>query len=168
MPTPINRVPPGLLSLLDVKSMGANPVQLGDELQGVFQLTELYVNSIAQSRTGFTAPVAIVGAFLASSGFLFQAQPGEILVIEKAGIMSNTPLGAGQSYRIRPCVTGSGGSIVWIGPSSGTSAPGEICATYADRPLVLMPGHSLALLTESVTAGATQFQIGGNVASLRF
>lgn len=34
MPLPINRIPPGLLSLLDIKSSGVNPLTLGDNLIG--------------------------------------------------------------------------------------------------------------------------------------
>lgn len=44
-PPPINRLPVGLLSMLDIKSMGKNPNALSDVVQANVELNEFYINS---------------------------------------------------------------------------------------------------------------------------
>lgn len=48
-PAIVNRIPPGLLSLLGLKNTGRNPAALSAELRGVIELRDWYLASIAQT-----------------------------------------------------------------------------------------------------------------------
>jgi len=162
----INRVPPGLLSLLDIKSMGQNPVGLAEDLRAQLDVTSLYVGAVATARQGQTNAFGVPGLFPTATGFSFVAQPGEILILERCVLVAAAVLGAGQSYRVRLAVSDSAGVMTYVSPAA-SGGPGERPATSAERVLILQPGSQLQLWIESSVAGATAFLISANVASLR-
>lgn len=168
MPQLINRVPPGLLSLLDIKSLGLNPVLLSDELGGTIELGGLYIAAIAQEQIGQTAAVAAPGAVSTTfSGSTFRPPPGELWVVEKAAAQPTAVLGAGQSYRFRLCVYDSTlGPLLWVGDSS-TGAAGDRPSVGANG-IILGPGQGLGIQVDSVTAGTASFQLAAMVAVLKF
>lgn len=166
MPQLINRIPPGLLSLLDLKTMGQNPVLLGDELLAQIDLTELYVGAVATTRQGTTNAFAAPGLYPTATGYSFVAQPGELLVIEKVCIIPTANLAVGVTQRARIAVADSAGVMTYVSPAASGTA-GERPAVAVDRNLVLGPGQTLQLWIEAAAGAATAWILSGNVASLR-
>jgi hypothetical protein len=169
VPQNINRVPPGLLSLLDIKSLGVNPVQLADQMSPVIDLANLYLEAVSTARIGLTATVTTVGAKSPATGFSFQPGAGEIFVITKAAVAGSVVNPAATSYRVQACVYDNAlGPVLEVGnPVSG--AAGELVAASINRPLILTPGQGFGLFVASVTLGTSiTFAISGQVAILRF
>jgi hypothetical protein len=169
VPQPINRVPPGLLSLLDIKSLGVNPVQLADQMSPVIDLANLYIESISTTRSGVTATVNSTGAKSPATGFSFQPGAGEIFVLTKAAVAGSAQNPSATTYRIQACVYDNAlGPVLEVGnPVEGNA--GDWVAASINRPLILTPGQGFGLFVADVTLGtAITFQISAQVAILRF
>jgi hypothetical protein len=154
VPQLINRVPPGLLSLLGIQSTGRNPVLLADDLQPVLNLTDAYL--FAQS-VPFADTTAAIGATGFVSGLSSPTPPpGEIWVFSSYTVVFTVPLPAGTTYRVRPCVgETSSGIIVHCGEvASGTV--GERPIARSGEPFYVAPGQLVGAYCESVTLGTAQ------------
>jgi hypothetical protein len=167
MPSTINRVPPGLLSLLDVKSMGVNPVQLGDQLLPVIELGNQYAAATGQLQTGTTPVAAAPGRVEPSSGYSYRAGPGELLVVSYVCARTTAVLGAGVSARFRVCMYDATlGANVWGGTvisGSATEAP----QASTDRVLFVPPGFGVGVQVEQVAGGTPAFTLSGIVTILK-
>ncbi len=169
MPQVINRVPPGLLSLLDIKSMGVNPVQLADLLSPTIELADLYLQAIASPQSGLTAVLNATGAASPATGNSFRPGPGELWVVTKCCVSGITQNPAATTYRVAACVyDASLGPVVQVGASNEGNA-GDWVAASIDSPVILTPGLGLGVFVHDVALGTgIQFRIAGTVAVLRF
>lgn len=160
----INRIPPGLLSLLDANTGGQNPVSLHEELSGTVELGQQYLAASGQLRQGNTPVAAAVGRF---ENTLFRAQPGEILACTFAAAIPTAALGAGVSVRYKLVVYDYGlGLNIWAGTvASGITTEYPIAST--DRILFIPPGFGLGIQVEQVAGVGATFGIYGLVSSLK-
>jgi hypothetical protein len=153
MPSLINRVPPGLLSLLGIKAVGQNPTLLGDALTGFIDLTPLYTAGFAEIASAATSSVSSTGVSVIPQNLV---PAGELWVVTRAAMFASANLAATTTYRLRLAVWDSIASrVVDCGPSVSAAA-GERPATYIDGPFVMSPGEQIALICESVTLGTAQ------------
>lgn len=70
----INRVPWGLLSILDMQARGQAPRELAGQVSGSIDLLQLYMLQNRESRTGGAGPTAAVG------GYFDNSAPQQLLV----------------------------------------------------------------------------------------
>lgn len=88
----INRVPLGLLALLDMKSRGNNPRMLSAEVSSTVDLTPLYLQQNRRWRALNTTPAA-VGFFIVHT-----VPEGELWYINRIVASSALVLAAGTEY----------------------------------------------------------------------
>lgn len=159
----VNRVPPALASLLDIKG-GDSPRFLAETIAPTLDLVNFYANAQTQTMNGSTAAIAAVGiaAFVVSL-----AGAGEVLYIEKACVFANA-LGAGTSIRYRFGVYDIAlAELIWVGPATSGAATERPCAEVT-RPLIVQPGQGLCAFVEALTLGvAPTLRFSGSVARLR-
>jgi hypothetical protein len=167
MPSTINRVPPGLLSLLDVKSMGVNPVQLGDQLLPVIELGNQYAAATGQLLTGTTPAAAAPGRVEPSSGYSYRAGPGELLVVSYICGRTSAALGAGVSCRFRICVYDATLGANVFGGTVISGSVGELPQASTDRVLFVPPGFGIGVQVEQIAGGNATFLLSGIVTVLK-
>lgn len=168
MPLPINRIPPGLLSLLDIKSSGVNPLTLGDNLIGSIDLNAAYIAGLASTRFGVTLAIATTGAQAigGGSGFNFAVGPGQLMIADKFAIRASAALGAGVAYSFRACVYDSNlGVVVHVGPLS-TGTVGDLPIAGFDGPVYVAAGYSIGMYVEDFLIGGAAFQGAGSITML--
>lgn len=168
MPLPINRVPPGLLSLLDTKSGGVNPLVLSDELNGSLELLPFYSiasgiqingDSAASNAVGQLAPLA--------AGDNFRVPAGEIWVVQFVAIRSGAVLGAGTTVKCAPCIYNTSlGSVVWS-DSQQEFLTGERVCVSTNRALVIGPNFGIGVHISGYVGLAQVFQFNALVSKLR-
>ncbi len=164
MALPINRIPPGLLSLLDANTGGQNPLSLHEELSGTVELGPQYLAASGQLRSGTTGAAAAPGRV---ESLLFRAQPGEILALTYAYAAPSAVLAAGVSCRFRLCIYDYGiGGNVW-GGTVISGSPTELPVASTDRVLFIPPGYGVGVMVEQMAGAGTTFVINGLVSSLK-
>jgi len=156
MPSVINRVPPGLLSVLDIKAQGENPRFLGDQVTPTLDFWPLYELQKAVPKAS-----AIVGAAFGLRAELTVPANEYWHVLHMSG--SPSALGAGDSYSICCYLFGSLTVGAYfegpVGPYVGSAAPvaGELNRCYADRDFWAGPGDLIGVHC-GVYAGAWSIQ----------
>lgn len=166
MPSVVNRVPPGLLSLLAIKASGQNPSMLGDALVPTIDVTSLYLNGFGESASVLTAAVTANGFWGVTA---FDAGPGELIVLTSCVAYVDANLGAGTSITY----------ALVIADNTGVSAPyallaPEVTGTVGGRPMtgstqawIIPPGYRVgAYATQGPYAIAPQIRIGGRFVRL--
>lgn len=157
MPQPINRVPPGLLSLLGIKSLGMNPAQLADELRGILDLTQLYTEAANETIFGTTPAVNAVGQFeFTNTGTRAKPNPGELWVVRRVAVAPTAALGAGTTYNVQLCTIHStyGQVTGMIGqPISATVGASPATGSTEGVPFLVSANTSIALWCNSLTLG---------------
>jgi hypothetical protein len=166
MPSQVNRVPPGLLSLLGIKSTGVNPTMLGEELTPTMDLTQMYAAGHAVSLFGTTGVINATGMW--DGGGLTQVPAGEFWICDSVCITSTAVLGAGTIYRGRAAVADvTGGIIRVLGPTSGNVTQTERFATQLQGPIYVRPNETIGVFIEGFTAGVAQaFNVSGRLLRL--
>jgi hypothetical protein len=160
----INRIPPGLLSLLDAQSSGQNPVSLHEELSGTIELGVQYAAASGVLRSATTGAAAAVGRVEAVS---FRAAAGELLVCTYAAAQPTAVLAAGVSARFRLVVYDYGlGGNVW-GGTVISGSPTELPVASTDRVLFIPPGYGLGVMVEAVAGAGATFVINALCSSLK-
>lgn len=141
MPGLINRVPQGLLSLLDLKAQGENAKQLGGELQTVIDTSDLYIGSIRRSQSSTITPAGVglnlFTALTVPAGFVWVVTHATVF---NAGVL---PAAATNAFvcGYQPADTAQ---FVGLG-DLGQSVTGERgVSTYSGRIFALQPGDTLA------------------------
>lgn len=150
MPSLINRVPPGLLSLLGIKALGQNPSVLGDLLQAHLDVTSLYLNAFADvtaaTTTAFSSP-GIQGP----SGFT--VPPGEMWVVTRACAYTSSALAAATAARVRMAVYDTVQQRLQLVGEAASGIAGERMSCALDGPIVLTSGEAVQVYCEAFTAG---------------
>lgn len=155
MPQPVNRAPPGILSLLNAKG-GVTVPLLGDELSPTLEMSEFYTQGFATPQYGDSVPITVRNAYqFANSGYNFKPDPGHILVIDYACCGTTAVIGAGATYEFQLVVMD-----VSAGPRLGypilssrpqTGAAGEQPIVSLERRVVITPGFALGLWIKGLT-----------------
>lgn len=181
-PAPINVIPRGLLSLLDIKSLGRNPVTLNEGwVQGVLDLSEYYMShreyvravTAAFSLPGFQA--AQIGAFVAP--FELPVVPNDqVWLVHRYSVRALNPLAAATTYNGVACAfaqtgTGSVGAppvFIISRETDATTAEIPACGTEWSNPRLFTPGAFFGVHIESVTIGTgEQFDCAIEITRLR-
>lgn len=163
MPSLVNRVPPGLLSLLGIKALGINPSILPDELQPNLDITSLYAVANSELLGGTTAAVGAPGVS-AVSALLVPA--GEIWIMNRGALYATANLGAGTTYRIRLAIYDSPNQrIVQVSPAA-TAAATERVSTSIDGPIIMVPGEQLVAYCEQFAGIAQTLRIDAKITRL--
>lgn len=153
MPSLVNRLPPGLLSLLGIKALGVNPSILPDELTPNLDVTALYLNGNAESVSGATNSVTADGVFTVAATLV---PAGELWVVNSAALYSTAALAAGTTYTFSLGLWESYNSrVVRTGPIVSATA-GQRPYTAIDGPFILTPGDQLALFCQTYIAGTAR------------
>lgn len=153
MPSTINRVPPGLLSLLDIKAQGENPRFLSDVVGPVFQFRDLYELQKTEARASAIVSVSATGFHVG-----IQVPESEYWHVLHHSV-ALASVGAGEIFDFCPYVFG------WIFPGAYFEGPvgrpnrttgqvGESLTGYADRDYWLGPGDQAGLRCNYLSGGA--------------
>lgn len=150
-PTPINRLPNGLLGFLGIKNGGRYPDQMGTTLAPTWDLSDLYL--------GTNVEVATNGPNATGTNFVghHTVPQGQIWYVFEFGVFS-TVLIAGQALRGSIAVLDSGQTVTvpataYAGPAA---APNERFCCTLDRPIILLGGDTIGFLCTTLTAGPIQ------------
>lgn len=166
MPSLINRVPPGLLSLLDIKALGQNPSLLTDSVQPTIDLSEFYARIYSSLVTDLTVVPGTVGFQPVTA---FDTAPGEMVVLAGLGCLADSPLAAGTSVRCTPVIAdqATGRVLSQIAPETSGTA-GEQPYTGTDQLVTLGPGTRLGVMISALTLGTgPRLRISARVLRLR-
>ena len=167
MPLPINRVPPGLVSLLDVKNYGMNPVQLGDQLNPVLDLGNAYAAANARLLNGTSNAIAAVGTYSTpAAGSTFVVPAGQLWIIEKCAVRPTAAIGAGVTCTFALCVYDTVlGPPIWASASKSGAAT-QVPVVGTDRQLIVPAGQGLGFVVEAIAGGNVTFRIDASVTVL--
>lgn len=151
MPSLINRVPPGLLSLLDIKALGENPSTLADVVQPTIDLLDFYFRIYSSLVTDFTAVPAAVGFQPVTA---FDTGPGEIVICAGLGCIADSTLAAGTTVRWTPVIAdqATGRVLSQVAPETSGQAT-EQPYTGTDAVVALGPGTRLGVMISQLTLG---------------
>lgn len=154
MPSQVNRVPPGLLSLLGIKASGQNPSILPDTLTPTLELLDLYMAGNAQEVVASTSAVNLVGIWGVAS---LQPGPGELYLVERMSVSTTTALAAGTTYEVQPMLyeASTGARRYTVGPRVGATV-GQVFCTASERPFIVTPGYRLGAFVSVATLGVAQ------------
>ena len=151
MPSLINRVPPGLLSLLDIKALGQNPSVLADVVTPTLELLQFYLRIYSQTVTDFTNVPAGVG-FLPVTAF--DSTPGEIVICAGIGVIADSVLAAGTTVKWTPVVaTADTGRVISAVAAETSGTAGEQPCTGTDEVVILGPSTRLGVMVSQLVLG---------------
>lgn len=164
MPQQVNRVPPGLISLLGIKGSGQNPQLLADLITPTLDVTQAYLAGFSDRLQVDTAAVTARG-ILGSSGQLSPG-PGEIFAVNECVAVN---LGAAAStLRIRLCLYDTGtGNIFAASPDAASSAANEWAISAWHGPLYVPSGFDLGVVVESFTGTPGTIRLAAMFTRLR-
>lgn len=145
----VNRVPVGLLSILDMKARGQNPRVLDGTLGASIELLDLYLQQNRQSLQAGTNFVNARGFFGA-----FTVPQGSIYWVHNISASIAAPLAAGTTYKFRlGYQIDALARFMAIGPAE-TYTAGEQFLYLATRPPTILPaGAIVGVWCENVTLG---------------
>lgn len=154
----INRVPWGLLSLLDTQTQGVVPSILGDQVSGTIDLTALYFASKRPRQSIAMTSSSTVGYLTAAT---ITVPEGYLWVVINASVaaLHNEAGAAAPGVNIGAELSGGAGFRALLGPDYGRSvgAGGTIANAYTFTPPIMAvagstfvpyyPGATGAILT---------------------
>lgn len=150
----INRVPVGLLGLLDLKAQGENPAQMNPFVQATLELRDLYA---LQTRATLSQASTVTGLGVTGApAFANLVVPqGEVwLVYAITAHLSAPPLGAGATAQYSVgFVTNDTGRFVALGSPSPSYATGADGIANFDGAVILQPGDSPNVYVTVQTGG---------------
>lgn len=150
MPSLINRVPPGLLSLLGIKSLGQNPQFLPDTVQVTLAMERLYVSGFAAREVSSTGAFASPG-FKATS---LAPNPGELMVLDGICGYSLAALGAGTTLKFKIVIAdNASGTPTAVLSETASGTAGEIPSCGSDRLVVVPAGSVLGIHVDQLVVG---------------
>lgn len=165
MPSLVNRLPVGLLSLLGIKSTGLNPSTLLDEVRPTVDLSQYYLSDTWENTFGLTAAANAPGLWAATA---IAPPRGQLWVYDDLVVSVTSNLLAGTTYRVRPIVFDVASSIVMASATTSvTFTAGEQCSIGFGRPVIIRPGETAGAFVEAVTLGtAVALRLSGRLARL--
>lgn len=153
----VNRLPQGLLSLLDMNARGQTPRVLSGEVQLGIDGLGLY------TRTGRTITVGPVSSNIGAAGFhpRLTVPSREVWLAYNISILSGGVLAAGTTYRIAAAYEardqfGSLRNSIIGELATFTAAEFPAWGISWESPLILGPGDSLGVFAATVTLGTQQ------------
>jgi len=150
----INRAPPGLLSLFGIKAMGQNPSQMSDTVLPALDVLKFYSGVYSTMETGAVTGINATG--LKSAANVFEAQPGEQLLVHCLSMSLDAVVAAGGTLGYTPVlVEASSGRIVGVlGPHAEAIAAGSPISGSED-PFIVPPGFRVGMMVEAIGGGIT-------------
>jgi hypothetical protein len=149
----INRVPLGLLGLLDLKQQGESPAALAPLVNGVIDLTHLYAS---QTRAAVSQASTVTGVGVTAGAFSNLVVPqGELwLVYGMTATLSVPPLGAGATAQYQVGFVDNGiGRFNALGIPSPSFATGADGISDFDGAILLQPGDAPQVYVTVQTGG---------------
>lgn len=158
MSNEINRVPPGIMSLLDMKARGQLPRFLADVVAPTFDFSLWYTNAVREPRVGQAGPINAAGSWLDVSAPQQTLVPqDEIWFVHRVTCRPTAAFnGAGGAIVYAPLLRiGQNGRIYKMGNSApfvwgNTDRP----AVSASEPFLMLGGDQLGVFAERYTAFA--------------
>ena len=144
----INRVPQGLLGLLDTKTLGKNPDDLSNTIVPTVDLKDLFLVNSGLQQDIVTA-AAVTSASLLTPVALVSVPAGELWFVLNVTAEVIVGLSPGADYRVVPILNGPGGfagAQILQGngePTNTTIATGEsVSISYNGSPYLVAPPGS--------------------------
>lgn len=158
----INRVPRGLLSLLDLKAQGENARELSYQLTTVIEALDFYLAAFREIVTD-TETVPGTGP----DGDPNLSPPaGQIWFVRQFGVFSTADLPVGATLQIMAGVVPISGLFIPLGNLSDRAAVGERVSSSVPDQFVLQPGEQLGYFTNVFTGAPGNVRITASIARL--
>lgn len=157
-PQTIQRLPRGLLSLLDMKGTGELPHELAGMLMPVIQVRDLYLADLFQSVRFGTVVVNATGFFGATSAIV----PFNELWLLYHMSASSSNMAAGESYRLRLVISRAANGTLELGDTEQTASglTQRIGLGWSLPELrILRPSDQVGIYCTDVVAGAHNFSV---------
>lgn len=154
----INRVPAGLLSILDMKARGQNPRSLAEQVIGTVELGQQYLLQNRVWVSGNSAAVNAPGPFSTIT-----VPSNEYWYINRVLARTGVNLAAATEYRVgvslqRSNVAGAViGTAITLDPT--LFEVGMRPAVFTDRPFWASPGDALGVWCSWFAGTAVQFTV---------
>jgi len=142
---PINRLPSGLLGMVDVKAMGKNPSRLGDVVIPELDITPFYQASDRQKF--ISTPVAIGAAGFFPTNLV--VPQNKAWVIEAVWVIIDTPIPGGTTKVAFTPVMIYNNVTIWSGnpgPTFDAGDLGSLVGFHFPRPFVALPGYTMGII----------------------
>lgn len=165
MPGKVNRVPQGLLSLLDMKQGGENPHELSQLLIATLEITDLYLSAIRQTLSANVTP--------AGTGFITAAlgpSNGELWYVRQVSCVSSgvLPAAAFLAFSVGYQPAAVAGYFIGMGDDSRNATVGERPVSVSSQPAVLQPGDVLGAWVSNFAGVPGNVRVTANIARLIF
>jgi len=176
MPGPINRIPQGLLSLLDVKALGRNPSLLSDQVIGTLDLFPQYELQSREVVIGQTNPLAtgVVGFYVdTSSPERTRVPEGEVWYVSNVTYQSLAALNI-TANSLAATAALQRRALIGAELLINESQPFReflntwVFADSVNRPFWMLPGDILGLMVHRAPTFAVQPNIGIRAQISRF
>lgn len=140
----INRIPPGLLGFLGLKTSGTNPRDFGGQVTPTWDLSPLYLaDGYRFTRVGSTLVAA-------GSELLHGPPNGEIWVLDRWGLQIDS--GIGDSATVYMGLAAEAGqAFVPLSAEVDIGASDSVALAFNSGPLILKPGQTVALGITRIT-----------------
>jgi hypothetical protein len=149
----INRFPQGLLGLLDLKTQGENPSQLGPVVTPVIELADLYA---LNSRGSNSQNSTLTGLGVTAGAYSNLVVPqGELWVVYNlTAELGTPPLGAGATIAAAVgYVPTDNNRFIAMSPMCATIATGADFIAQFQGAFILQPGDSPQVFLTVLTGG---------------
>lgn len=161
---PINRVPAGLLGLLDVKSMGATPNRIEQRIRPIVDMQPYWSAQGRQfvANTPGTVSVNNVGIFISNQ---LVVPAGKCWLVESHMAFAST-LGAGATLAFAATIFGPNNQYIIAAPLTSTYATGNqpmSCLEFGGRAFVALPGYKFGCHVAVYSAGPTNVEFTTNL-----
>ena len=140
----INRVPQGLLSILDAKTLGETPATLGNEVQPGLEMLELYLSNVPIDAR--TAQQTVTSASTGSTVALVEVPAGElwaIIGVTASLVLVSSTIASGMTFAAVFRNTQTALDVTIDHVEDATPAivlAGASCGKIWEKPLLAPPG----------------------------
>lgn len=160
----INRVPAGLLGLLDIKSMGATPNRIEQRIRPIVDLQRFWSAQGRQFKfnTPGTVSVNNVGIFISNE---LVVPPGKAWLVESHMAFAST-LGAGAQLAFAATIFGPNNQYIMAAPLTNTYAVGNqpmSSLNFDGNIFVALPGYKFGCHVAVYAAGPTNVEFTTNL-----
>jgi hypothetical protein len=159
-PFTIQRVPKGLLDLLNMKGSGLLPQDLSGVVSPSLEMFDLYAqDKFVSTRT--STNVANLNGFWGISGTAPWVPDGELWLLSHLTVTS-TNMAAGETYRLAVAISrASFSTLEIVGEYVSASGVTQRIGIGHDfeRPKILQPRDSIGVYVTDIAAGAHAFSI---------
>lgn len=168
-PNTVQRIPRGLLELLNMKGAGQLPSELAGALVPTIDVRDLYAADLFQAFTCNTNVANLTGLW-GSATVGSQTVPAGELWVGRRLTVTSTDMAVGEAYNVRLAITRANFAMTELSDvvATASGAGTRIGLGWDLNGMLLRPQDSWGIFVTQITAGAHAFTIGLSYDRLTF